>query len=427
VSGSDGAFAGWTDERAQARQRRAGEEGSRRVAQERSEQSNTVLDRLGEIDQADVVRCARVLLRRPLLRVGGPEAELLPLVYRHRATLTELFAGVLGYRLVVERRFARLYKSGPGHDPTRGEPTLTPRGYAYLALSLAALTTVGRQTLLSRLVTDIRAAATQAGIEVTDDLTDLRAIAAALRYLVSLGVLTETEGTVTEDEALLTIDTTLLGQLVTGPIGTAGSASELVELARRPGPRGVEHTVRRRLVEHPVTHYTDLTEDEAGWLRRRARSEARLLERCFGLVTESRLEGVAVTDPEDYLTDIPFPGQSTVARIALLALPALRGDTTGRTEVATERVTEVCQELVDAHPAAWSKQVVSNVPRLVDEVLHLLLALGLARQHDGGWLLSPAAHRWQPEPDGTPRQGEPEEETPEPVPGWSLFDEGVTP
>ena len=51
--------------------------------------SPDVLDRLGDIDQADVVRCARVLLRRPLLRAGGPEAELLPIVYRHRATLTE--------------------------------------------------------------------------------------------------------------------------------------------------------------------------------------------------------------------------------------------------------------------------------------------------------------------------------------------------
>ncbi|HEY0452471.1 TIGR02678 family protein [Actinophytocola sp.] len=396
--------------------------------------SAEVLDRLGEIDQADVVRCARVLLRRPLLRAGGPEAELLPLVYRHRATLIELFAGVLGYRLVVERRFARLYKAGPGADPTRGEPTLTPRGYAYLALALAALTTVGQQTLLSRLVTDIRSAATQAGIEVTDDLGDLRAIAAALRHLVSLGVLTETEGTVTglsdsSAEALLTIDTSLLGQLVTGPIGSARSATELVALATRPGPRGVEHMVRRRLVEHPVTHYADLTEEEAAWLRRRARSESRLLERCFGLATESRLEGIAVTDPEDYLTDLAFPGQSTVSRIALLALPELltappRED--GWVPVGIERVTEVCTELVDSYPAAWSKQVVTSVPRLVDDLLHLLLALGLARQADGGWLISPAAHRWQPAPDATPRQpgGDTEDEpAQEPLlPGWSLFD-----
>jgi len=382
------------------------------------------LDRLSEIDQADVVRCARVLLRRPLLRTGGPESDLLPLIYRHRATLAELFAGVLGYRLVVERRFARLYKSGPGNDPTRGEPSLTPRGYAYLALCLASLTGIGQQTLLSRLVTDIRSAANQAGIEVSDDLGELRAIASALRHLVSLGVLSETEGTVTGDEeALLTIDTTLLGQLVAGPLGVATTLSELVTLAARPGPRGVEHALRRRLVENPLTHYADLPDEEAAWLRRRARQESRLIERCFGLVTEVRLEGIAVTDPEDYLTDVPFPGQSTVARVALLALPELlrAGEARdGWVAVTVDAVTAVCDELVDAYPAAWSKLMVASLPKLTDDVLRLLLSLGLARPADGGWLLSPAAHRWLPEPDGAPRQAE--EPKLEPEPGWSLFD-----
>jgi uncharacterized protein (TIGR02678 family) len=382
------------------------------------------LDRLSEIDQADVVRCARVLLRRPLLRTGGPESDLLPLIYRHRATLAELFAGVLGYRLVVERRFARLYKSGPGNDPTRGEPSLTPRGYAYLALCLASLTGIGQQTLLSRLVTDIRSAANQADIEVSDDLGELRAIASALRHLVALGVLSETEGTVTGDEeALLTIDTTLLGQLVAGPLGVATTPSELVTLAARPGPRGVEHALRRRLVENPLTHYADLPDDEAAWLRRRARQESRLIERCFGLVTEVRLEGIAVTDPEDYLTDVSFPGQSTVARVALLALPELlrAGEARdGWVAVTVDAVTAVCDELVDAYPAAWSKLMVASLPKLTDDVLRLLLSLGLARPADGGWLLSPAAHRWLPEPDGAPRQAE--EPKLEPEPGWSLFD-----
>jgi uncharacterized protein (TIGR02678 family) len=394
-----------------------------------------VLDRLSEIDQADVVRCARVLLRRPLLRTGGPEGELLPLIYRHRTTLAELFAGVLGYRLVVERRFARLYKTGPGHDATRGEPSLTPRGYAYLALCLASLTGIGQQTLLSRLVTDIRSAAKQAGIEVSDDLGELRAIASALRHLVSLGVLSETEGTVSISgdsgaEALLTIDTTLLGQLVAGPLGVATTPTELVVLAARPGPRGVEHSLRRKLVENPVTHYADLTDEEAAWLRKRARQESRLIERCFGLVTEVRLEGVAVTDPEDYLTDVSFPGQSTVARVALLALPDLLAagePRDGWVAVTVEQVTTVCDELVDAYPAAWSKLMVASLPKLADDVLHLLLSLGLARSADDGhWLLSPATRRWAPEPDGAPRQ--PEEPKLEPEPGWSLFDhEGDAP
>ena len=83
--------------------------------------SGDVLDGLSEIDAANVVRCARVLLRRPLLRVGGPDGDLLPLVYRHRVSLVDLFTQTLGYRLVVQRQFARLYKAIPGTDLPRAE------------------------------------------------------------------------------------------------------------------------------------------------------------------------------------------------------------------------------------------------------------------------------------------------------------------
>ena len=127
----------------------------------------------------------------------------------------------------------------------------------------AVLTGIGRQTLLSRLVADIRAAAAEAGITVVDDVADRRALTAALRHLVSLGVLHETEGTVdAQAEALITIDTDLLGQLLTGPVAEATSPDRLVELAARPGPRGVEHAVRRKLVENPVVLYADLPAEQ---------------------------------------------------------------------------------------------------------------------------------------------------------------------
>ncbi|MEO6081980.1 MAG: TIGR02678 family protein [Umezawaea sp.] len=404
---------------------------------------SALLDDLPDIDAANVVRCARTLLRRPLLRGDGPDGELLALVYRHRFALQDLFAGLLGYRLVVERRFARLYKSGPGVDDTRGVPGMSPRGYAYLALTLGVLTGVGRQTLLSRLVSDVRAAAAEAGIDVVDDVVDRRALTAALRHLVSLGVLHETEGQVGADlqtEALITIDTDLLGQLLTGPVAEAESPERLVALAARPGPRGVEHAVRRKLVETPLVLYADLPPEQAEWLRRNQRKESVLLEKCFGLFTESRLEGVLAADPEDYLTDMYFPGSSTVARLALLALPTLleweydesdepitRPD--GRHLVSVVRLREVLDQLVEDYPAAWSKQIVEDPDKLVVEVTELLRRMGLAvsakrGEHLDGWLLNPAAHRWIPEPDGDPER---EVAAPAPieaeVPSWSLFDE----
>ena len=83
------------------------------------------------------------------------------------------------------------------------------------------------QVLLSRLVADVRAAGVEAGITITDDLADRRAIAASLRHLLTLGVLHETEGSVagllgeTTSEALITIDTDLLGQFLVGPLADA--------------------------------------------------------------------------------------------------------------------------------------------------------------------------------------------------------------
>jgi uncharacterized protein (TIGR02678 family) len=386
-----------------------------------------------------------VLLRRPLLRVGGPDGDLLPLVYRHRAPLADLFTQTLGYRLVVQRQFARLYKATPGTDLPRTETGLSPAGYAYLALTIAALTGAGRQVLLSRLVADVRAATVEAGIAATDDVADRRALAAALRLLLALGVITETEGSLSEQlsEALITIDTDLLGQLLVGPLAEADSVDDLLALAARPGPRGVEHAVRRRLVEDPVTLYADLPAEQAEWLRRRARRESALLERCFGLITETRAEGVAVTDPEDYLTDLIFPGASTVARIALLALPELLADPEpaldddtepeprpdGRVPVTIGQVRLACERLVNDYPAAWSKQATENLAVLADDVLALLRAAGLAvpEPNQDGWLVSPAAHRWVPEPDERPARENPVPEVqPEPEPGWSLFDEEET-
>jgi uncharacterized protein (TIGR02678 family) len=391
------------------------------------------LDGLADIDAANVVRCARTLLRRPLLRLGGPDGELLPLVYRHRVVLGEMFTALLGYRLVVERKFARLYKAGPGEDSTRGVPELSPRGYAYLALTMAALTGTGRQVLLSRLVSDVRSAAVEAGIDVVDTIADRRALTAALRHLVSLGVLTETEGTVSSAsqdapaEALITIETDLLGQLLAGPVADAEDATALVTLSARTAPRRVDFLVRRKLVESPVVLYADLAEDERDWLLRNQRRESYLLERCFGLFTETRLEGILAADPEEYLSDVMFPGTSTVARIGLLALPDLltesQVDSSGRRPVTAPHVREVCERLVADYPAAWSRQAGEDLDGIVAEVLALFVHMGLAVPGGERWLLSPAAARWWPEPDGDPEREAVEVPAEPEVPGWSLFDE----
>ena len=100
------------------------------------------------------------------------------------------------------------------------------------------------------------------------------------------------------------------------------------------------------------------------------------------------------------------------------------------------QVREVCGELVESYPAAWSRQATEDLDELTGSVLSLLHRLGLLAPsgadqstEDGelrgeAWLLSPAAHRWAPSPDASPAPGREPEPPPTPEPaGWSLFDD----
>ena len=385
---------------------------------------------LSELDAAEVVRCARALLRRPWLRESTPDGAVVPLIYRHRVVLSELFGSLLGYRLVVRRGWARLYKAGRGDDGTRGEAGFAPRTYAFLTLTVAVLEGGARQMLLSRLVEDVHAAAVEAGLTVTDDAADRAALTAALRHLVRLGVITETEGTVdsvlgqTGAEALITVDRDLIGEVVIGLSEEAESAAEVFA-----GPAvATEQVVRRKLLEDPAVYFADLPAAEAEWLRGRRRPEARVLSDVFGVMTESRLEGVAVLDPESRLSDIAFPGQSTVARLAMLALPVLLEESAeeelseeddeivgdGRIPVTMERVRVVCADLVEEYPGTWSLTETADATRLAANVLDLLVAMRIAGRNGPQLWLNPVVHRFAVEPEGAgapPPQPEPPERT----------------
>ncbi|GAB3205406.1 hypothetical protein GCM10027294_03790 [Marinactinospora endophytica] len=386
------------------------------------------LDGLDAIEAAQVRRCARVLLRRPLLRAEGPDGEALGTVRRYADRLQTLFTAYLGYRLVVEPSFARLYKTGRRPDGVRGarKPNgapLTPRAYAYLALVLAVLTGGSGQLLLSGLVADVRAAGAEAGLDLGTGIVDRRALAAALRHLVDLGVLTETDGSVApwaDDaarEALLTVDVELLAHLVAVPLSRVASPEALAHAGAESAD--VRHRVRRRLVEDPVVARSSLTPEERDWLRTHLRSEARLLEELTGMRLEARAEGVLAVDPDGYLTDRAFPGGGTFARIALLAAAELveegsrpgidhgeespgRGGEVDRDGVAVtrERFDAVVADLAARHPRAWSKDAVRDTDRLASSVLETLTEVGLAVSPPGGLVVvSAAAGRYLPMPD----------------------------
>jgi uncharacterized protein (TIGR02678 family) len=362
----------------------------------------------------------RHLLGHPLMIDAGPDAEAFRLVRRHREALATDVRQLLGYRLVVEATFARLYKAGLGAG--RGRPLrrasgapFSPRTYAYLALCCSALLTGRQQILLSALAEQVRHAASEAGINLGDNHSDRRAFVAALRQLVQWGVLVEDDGSVgafADDagaEALLFVRRDLVRHLLAVPLREVERPEDLVRLAAEPGAgAGARHRVRRLLVEEPAVLADDVDEESWAWLRQSQRREARTFGDLFGLELEIRAEGVAAIDPRDELTDEAFPRGGTLGHAALLVVSELarrlRPSGSRRDELVTAvpvpdgMLDEVVAAVHERHGRRWKQDYLDHPGRLPRDVEDLLVRMGLLRRTSGGQLhLTAVANRYAPE------------------------------
>lgn len=401
--------------------------------------------------QAEAERraAARALLSHPIL-TAAEHPEEMALVRRHATALKQTFSTQLGYPLVVESSFARLAKTPlPADAPARGAQRsngvdLTPRAYTHLALVCAGLLApgTGEQVLLSTLVDQLRADAASAGITVDDSIADRRALVAAVDLLLSWGILLETDGSVAawgerREEALLTVNRSLLPHLLSRPLYTLDSPDELwrADPAAREKPR---LELRRRLIENPLTRREDLTDAEADVLSRERRDVARALEDHFGLILEVRAEGALAYDPDEELTDVAFPGNGTVRQAALLLLDALTdnlrptagttvdlsardqrpashgteedntGESGGRARqmpgvlAPWEMVTDELEDLAGRNAKSWRADVTGDLDRLRTEVVDLLEAVSLVTVTPDGLGLHPACFRYRPQPVRAP-------------------------
>ena len=111
-------------------------------------------------------KAARALLRKPLPRADGGEAEAFVLVTRHLTALREWFDRETGWRLVVNSELARLVKTVPDtadhtHPATdrNRKAAFSRRRYVVVCLALAALERADNQITLGRLAEQIVAAA----------------------------------------------------------------------------------------------------------------------------------------------------------------------------------------------------------------------------------------------------------------------------
>jgi uncharacterized protein (TIGR02678 family) len=367
---------------------------------------------------AERQRAARALLRTPLLHADGPGADDLRLVRRHRGELERLFADGFGYRLVVDPGAARLFKTGLGRDATRplrrrGGKPFTPRMYALLCLTVAALGRGKSQMLVDELVAQVRSAAVDAGLDIDlDAIADRRALYAALSALVDLGVLHERDGDLEHwadqrTASLLDVRRDRLGLLVSAVLSGADGPDDLIDSAALPSAAGgARVAVRRRLVESPIMSVDALSEEQAEWWRRGRNREREWFADRLGLQVELRAEGAVAVDPDGELTDVEFPAGGSGRHLALLLLEALvsRLRPGAREAAAPERVwrradpelvASVSAEVMAEWGAGLKREHRENADAAVAEARQVLVDFGLVRvAPDGGWLVHAAAARY---------------------------------
>jgi uncharacterized protein (TIGR02678 family) len=368
-------------------------------------------------------QAARALLRRPFMTDdgSGSAAEELRLVRRHRADLERLFAEALGYRLVVEPRAARLFKAGLGRDGSRalrrgnaaGTP-FTPRAYALLCLTVAALTRCKEQLLIDELVAEIRSAIADSGLDIDlDSHVDRRALHAAIVALIDFGVVVERDGDLAgwaadaRVQSLLDVRRERLRLLIARPLTNVETPDELLDVAALPSAAGgARVALRRRLLESPVLSLTDMTDDQQEWWSRNRNREREWFRDRFGLELELRAEGAVALDPEEELTDTDFPGPGSARHVALLLLERLV-DIARSAALEAPSPSRVWRPLaetdVDAALAAVHAEYSGALRRaykddllaLRRDALEVLMSVGLIAESSQGYVVHAAAARYR--------------------------------
>ncbi len=362
-------------------------------------------------------RAVHLLLRRPFVTGEGPDPEAFALVRRHEAELRRWFREQLGYRLVVDHEQARLFKRRPpGALPrparSRYGRAFDRRRYSLLCLVLAALERSEVQTILSVLAEEVKLlAAATAGVAPLDleRTPERRCFVDAVRYLVALGVLQETDG---DDAAfvrgggdvLYDVDSRRLTRMLASPVppslaaGPGALVEETYPLTEDGKNLRIRHRLMRRLVEEPVLYFDDLAEDERAYLNWQRAYLVRQVERWTGLVVEVRREGLAAIDATGKLSDVAFPSTSHVAHAALLFADdlahRLREDP-DRTVPASE-LSELAEKTFQQH--RWAKvyrEAPAGAELLLDHALDYLASLRLVLRRPEGVRPLPAIARYR--------------------------------
>ncbi len=350
--------------------------------------------------QLDLRAAARHLVTHPLV-LAEREPDTFGLIRRHEQTLDRWFTQRFGYRLQVTADTARLFKSTVvarrrplGTASSQSRP-FSVREYTLLSLALAAVAAGPSVISLRDLLGEVRSAATDADITVTDEPADRRALVTALRWMIRHGVAIEMHDRVERYAADGAADAVLRirpDRVALLPLPVLARSEAVDQVLDRPD-RGLSSRawMRSFLLEEPVLYRTDLAEDEWAELRRRLGEESAIFEEMFGLNIEARAEGVMAIDPDDRLTDSRFPRSGTVGHAALLLIDRLvEAD---RSPLSRGEFVDAVAVLAGEHRRYWSK-LAEDPDRLADEILELLGDHRLAEVDGDTVRLLPAAWRY---------------------------------
>jgi len=349
----------------------------------------------------DLRDAARRLVTRPLLTDEG-DPEVFGLIRRHEQTLDRWFTQRFGYRLQVTTDTARLYKTTavvdrrPLRATTAGQRPFTMREYTMLALALAAVVAGPSVISLRDLLHEVRSAATDAGVAVSDEPADRRALVTALRWMIGHGLVAEMHDRIdryagdAEADAVLRIRPDRVALLPLPALGRADTPEELEDRPER--ATATRQWMRARLLEEPVVYRSDLSDAEWGELRRRLGEESDIFEEMFGAHVEARAEGVAVIDPGDRMTDSRFPTSGTVGNAALLLLDRLTE--ADHVSMSPDAFVDEVRALAAERRPYWS-QLADDPDGLARQILDLLEDHRLAEVDSGTVRLLPAAWRYR--------------------------------
>ncbi len=366
---------------------------------------------LDQSRRSDYTRAARALLRRPVLRAHGPDAENVVLVRRHASELRAWFDRNTGWRLMVDSEVARLVKTvadtadptHPARDP-RSRAPFTRRRYVLICLALAVLERADAQVTLGRLAEQIVLGAADpdlaaTGLVFTLERREERAdLVSVVRLLLDLGVLARVAGDeeafVRDDgDALYDVERRVLAALLATPRGpstvrAATLEERLAQLTEElPATtddlrnQQIRRRLTRRLLDEPVLYHADLDDTELAYLTSQRHAITSRITELTGLVAEVRAEGVAMVDPLDDLTDVRMPESGTDGHATLLLAEHL-------SSVGPVPVTELHAHLRKKgaeHAAFWRKNAVAAGAEveLAATALGRLEALRLVERHGG--------------------------------------------